>query len=777
MRRFLYWLLRLTHPPDDASAILGDLEEEYRAQRRTRRRLLAAQSRYFVHLLQAAIPKPRSAGCSPSGRRSLRADLDYAVRRSRRRPAFAGAVVATLALGIGSATAVFSVVDAVLLRPLPWQDGDRLVAIFATRPSAIEPERQYGRFGTAADGWRRRPVSREAWAALRSDPVFAAVAVWESPDTMLLGEEGRELVAVTRVSSGLLEILGVPIARGRGFSSAEDDDPSDVAVITHAAWQSRFGGSPDVVGSVLHLSHVTGRASRTVTVVGVSAPGFPAEADRRVDLLLPVGERRSVHLVARLAPGVSMQTASAAVERVVENAMTRDDTSARVIPLSSSASESSAPMLWWLLAGSGVLLLVACANVTGLLLSEGQARQHEIALRAALGAGRWQLLRQLAVEHILLASIAAVLGLVSGVWLVEGLIGWVSIDLHGLSSVGMSWRVVAFALTVGVATLLLSGLAPASFLLRQRSVYRLAQEGRDGASTRRLGQRTVVSGVVALTIVLLVTASLLGETMYRLTSQPLGFDPSDLVVVSTWTVGEGAPARHLDRALVAELLGRAAAVPGVTDVAITSAVPLLGQGTGVQLLTSGGPTGEFPVHMQVVSHHYFDVVGMPVLRGRGFQPGDEIAASVAVVSTEFERRYLDGAALGRRFAWGGGRQVDVVGVVPDITANDLKDERPAAFYVLDGSTGGSLHLVARTTGDVAAVLSMLRQAADAAPSIVVRGATTLADELSRDIALERFRAALSAVFGGGALMLAVVGLYSLVARQVDERRPAAGASL
>jgi predicted permease len=436
---------------------------------------------------------------------------------------------------------------------------------------------------------------------------------------------------------------------------------------------------------------------------------------------------------------------------------------------------------------------VACANVAGLLVGEHRARRHETAIRLALGITRGGIVRQLVVEHALLAVAGTAAGLVLAAWLTQALVALAPVELPRLDAVRVDWRVALFALGAGFVTLLTFGLAPALSLAGTRAAETLAVGGRDAAPANHVAQRTVVAAEIAMAAILVVGASLLGETLFHLTSQPLGFDPSNLVVVTTrftgsnvppdWIVGtrgqnlnsgpsfaERTAAIRLDR--TAAVVERLLALPGVVQAAGIGNPPFSGTpvSAGSPIRVDGRPPdADDRAVIQTVSGSFAKSLRAPVLAGRDLALTD--GRTAALVSREFERRYFPGGAVGRRFTGGSGlgpRWVvyEIAGVVADLKHTYADDPLPRVYAI-----GATSSFVLRTAGDPEAVLPAIRQAlAEVDAHIVVTGTTTMDTALADVIAAERFRATLSTAFAATALVLAVVGLYGVAARHVADRR-------
>jgi predicted permease len=687
---------------------------------------------------------------------------------------------------------MFSVVDTALLRSLPWPEVGRLVVIHLAHP---EQRHAPGRGAT----WNRGALSWQTWEALRETRGFEQVAVAQPPVSQTFGEQRDEVVPTLHVSSNYLPVLGAALLHGRYFTPEEDAVRSDSVILTHAAWQRWFGARADIVGQAVTLGDVSSGDQMRHVVVGVLAPEFRAHSSSP-DVLLPIGSVMQAartassgvfRAVGRLADGTSLEAAAAEAEPVVRAIEQREPTSIRLVPIEDEYLGGVARPLWLLFGGAALLLLVACSSVAGLLAGEGRARRHEIAVRLALGAGRIRVFRQLVVEHALLGALGTAAGLVLGVWL-TGV--FVSLAPEGLPRVAGGFpnvRLAAFAAGLGSLALLLSGVAPAVSLARSVPAGPLA-EGSGGATDRRhRGQRLIVAFQIALALILIVGATLLGETMYRLTSQPLGFDPSNVAVASTTFAGPfGGPdvlfgadpsVRAAENQRTREVLERLSAIPGVVDVAGAGAVPFVGVRREL-----GAPPERDPslasMRYWAVTEHYFDLMGMPIIEGRGFDESDRPGAheNAIVVSSVVSRQYQQqrhGGAIGAEISMTWGTQPwqtirwEVVGVVPNVKLRDWSDGDASVFYRFDQQASGISHFVVKTSGDPSAVLPLMRQVIrDVDPRMVVTGTYALESLAAEALAEERFRATLSIAYGGAALLLAAVGLYGLAARRAVERR-------
>ncbi len=810
MQHPLNWLLRFL-PNDDRQAILGDLAEEYRVRVRPARSGIAAEIWYAGQLIAAAWSFARRGTAAPpvEPHRALRlfdaGDVRYALRRWRRRPGFPLTAALTLGLGIGAATAMFSVVNAVLLRPPPWPDPDRLAVVYAVYPD----RRSDPVFATT---WDRQPLHHPAWNALRRATSFTDVAVWQPPSLSMTLDEGRTELALTMdVSSNFLPMLGVGLALGHNFTADDDEHDTEHLILSYEAWQRYFGGRPEVVGKPSAIAYASDTQTPPWTIVGVLEPGFSFQG-YRPDVLRTVGSNPATSFlgrfraICRLAPGVSIEAASAEAGALMDASQPGVTIGGRVVPLLDEQVGSSARALWLLLGAAGVLLLVACANVAGLVVGENRTRRHETAIRLALGTSRGGIVRQLVVEHAMLALAGAVAGLVFAAGLTRVLVALAPVELPRLDTVHVDWRVTLFALGAGVATLLASGLAPALSLARTHAAAMLAEGGREAAPARHVAQRAVVAAEIALAAVLVVGAGLLGETLFRLTSQPLGFDPSRLATISTrftgsnvppeWAMGPRGPGgtsapnitsgpslsermAAIARARTVAVIERLSALPGVVRAAGVGGPLFSGtsESAGSIIGVDGRPTdGSDRAVVRTVSGNFAETLRTPVLAGRDLRLADDRTA--ALVSRGFERRFFPDGAVGRRFtvqlAIGGPGDYrykavgvyQVVGVVADIRHTYTDDPLPCAY-----TSGNTSSFLLRTADDPGPVLPAIRGAlAEVDPQIVVTGTTPMDAALADVIAAERFRAMLSTAFAGTALLLAVVGLYGVAARRVADRR-------
>lgn len=729
------------------------------------------------------------------------ADLASALRALRRAPAFVATAVLTLALGIGATTAIFTVVDGMLLRPLPYRDGERLVAVW-TDPGDAQ--------GTIPPSYPDFVDWRAAVAG--TGQPFADIAYVRSEGLLLRGAESAASVNVAYVSDGFFGVLGGPPLLGRTFRPDEERaDGPPVIVLTHRLWQTRFAGDRAIIGRTLDF------AEGSYTVVGVMPPGYeyPGRWAEAWAPLAPLAatnvtvrqrlERRDLRVdtrvIARLAPGidrrVAQQVLAAAAARIPQPpAAPGKPWSAHAVPLREALVGPVREALLVLLGAVSLLLLVACADVANLSLVRASARGRELAVRAALGAGGGRLVRQLLAESVLVGLGGGVVGVAlafAGVAVLkqtapDSAAGGTAVPR--LDALHVDGRVLAFALVVAVGTALLFGLAPA-FHARRNA----------GASPLRGGARTVSAGVggrrfrdavtvlqIALTLVLLVGAGLLGRSFVALRAQAAGYPIERLVTlrVSPLATRYQQPAQLL--ALYDRLRARTAAIPGVRAAAMVNHLPMSGAGVPTDVHVVGG-VDSLRAWFRVADGSFFAASGIAVSRGRALRDADAVGASTAagvaaVVSARFARQAWPGAdPLGRRFTvfkqasgradYGQPIDAHVVGVADDVKFGSLAETQPDAAVYLPMSANPWRwgYLVVRASGDPAALVAAVRRAVRAVdPDIPVAEIRTGAAIVAESMAEQRFDFALVLVFAGCALVLATIGVYGVVAQGVVLRR-------
>jgi predicted permease len=726
--------------------------------------------------------------------RAAVSDAAFALRVLRKNRGFAAAAVATLAVGLGATTAVFTVVDGVLLRPLPYADPRRLAMVWLT--------------GSAADGLAGDlPLSSGVYLdARRETRTLGSFAAFRSWTYTVAGDGPAERVAGARVTPSLFATLGVRPILGRTFTDAEALPGSPhVALVGFAYWKTRFGGSPDVVGKRVALS------GDTFTIVGVLPEGFsfPRGAELpgglqfapRTDVWTPLAftpadERGFGTLdlagVARLAPGVAPAVAqselTALLHRLLEIRGSKTRLDFHVVSLEEQAGGPVRRNLLMLMGAVGFVLLIACANVANLLLARTAARERELAVRAALGAGRSRIARQLASENVLLALLGAAAGFVLALWGVRAMLALVPGAMPRVDDVALDARVIGAALGAAVALGAAFGVGTALRVRWDDLAAALRASGRAATAgpRGRLGRRLLVVLEIALSLVLLVGALELTSTFVRLSRVTPGFVPEHALVadVQLPLVDGFFPARDGPRwrSFFAQLLSRVSAAPGVVAVGAVSSLPLTGafESSGIAIVGRPRPaqSGGLPTEYLVTGGRYFDAMGIRLLEGRVFDSRDgSDGAQVAVVNRELARRYFGGASpLGAQllgfFEYTAPAPRTIVGVVDDVLQASLDGRPEPQVYVPEAQMPyPGLTVVARTTGRASLAAAPLRAAVRALDATAsVAEVRPLQEVTAASLARQRFTATLVGIFAAAALVLSMVGLYGVLALQVGQRR-------
>jgi putative ABC transport system permease protein len=708
-------------------------------------------------------------------------DLRYAVRNLIRQPGFAATAILTVALGIGATTAIFSVVNAVVLTPLPYREPARIVALQTFWKDT-------GRRGTSTSG----PDFHDWVAQSRS---FEALGYYAGGETSVVAQGAADYASVHWITPGFFRALGVDAQLGRVLSEEEERPGGPLAaVITDAFWRRQFDGDRSALGSTLKFGQ------RIYTIVGVLPPGprYPARADvYHASWVNPETTSRSAHnyrVIGRLRGDVRIEQAQAEMTAIAarlerEYPVSNINKSVVVLPLQDVIVGDSRTTLYVLLGAVTFVLLIACANVANLLLARATARTREMVVRAAVGAGRTRLIRQLLTESALLGMIGGSIGLVLARWGVTALVTAAPADLPRLEEIGVDLTALAFALGISLAASVLFGLAPALQVSRVQLAEGLRQGGKGSASGgRRSWTRHVfVVAEVALAVVLVVGAGLLGRSLIALAEVDLGFATDKLVVLRmSVPVADRADAPRAT-AFFRAVLPEIRATPGVVAAGAGFSLPTAVRSDGGYWIEGGPGPEELGVRspqaiFNVVTPDYFRAMRIPIVRGRDFTDADVFNAPfVAVVNEAFVRTaFPDRDPIGHRVMWGLDTPdyMRIVGVVGDVrTRGPARPVQPEIYAAADQHPSPStmLNIVARTDGmDPLALGGTLARLIRHRNADVPVKIDTMEGTLATATATPRFRTFLLAVFAAVALLLAVAGVYGVMAYTVSQRIPEIG---
>ncbi len=697
-------------------------------------------------------------------------DLRYGVRMLAKNPSFTVVATLTLALGIGANSAIFSVVDAVLLRPLKFKDPEQLVRIWETLPQ--------GGTGTVS------PPNLKDWR--EQNDVLAGIAAFSTPNFNLQGQDSPERVPGAAVTPEFFDVMGAPPQLGRAFRAGEDQLGNHrVVILSHDLWRRNFSADPQIVGRGISVN------GESFTVVGVAAPDFRSPS-KLTELWTPLAltpaqmANRGSHflnVIARLKPGVTLEQAQrqmSLIARRIEQQYPDNQTGRGILLglLQEVTVRNVRPALLTMLSAVGFVLLIACVNVANLLLARATARRREIGIRLALGAGRWRLARQFLTESLLLAALGGALGILLAKWGVSVLVAMAAQILPRASEVGLDARIVGFTMLLSLLTGIVFGLAPALQSSKVDVQTTLKEGGSAGESRQSNWLRSLLVMVeVAAAFVLLIGAGLMIKSFLNLQRVDAGLRPENVLTLSVTLPGSKYPTPQSRVPFFQRLLERVSALPVVQAAGVINLLPMQNWGWNSDFQIEGRtpfPPGKAPiVENRTVSPDYFRAMGIPLVAGRFLTDQDnDKSERVTLINQTFAQRYFPNEdPIGKRINAGVGGWMTIVGVVGDVKQSGLANSVRIEHYAPHAQVqiSNTMSVVVRTLSDPTALAAAIRRETQAIdPAQPVFNIKTMETVIAESVSDRRLNMVLLGVFSGLALLLAVIGIYSVMSYTVTQ---------